>query len=282
MKPIRDEQNARKYWSEQMEAAAAFMERILATPVQECGETMVYLPDTAKQAGVEVLFSDSLLAGRFERQFYLREGLVGAFLEVGRRMNSRGWIIKVEDAYRSSSMQKALGRDSGVFTRIVNKVFWELQGKEPSAELMFRRLSVLIATRPKLGTHMSGSALDISVVDRSSGDELDRGGPYLELSERTPMSSPFVSESARRIREEITELMGESGFVAYPYEFWHYSQGDAFQTLLDPDRPKAGYGAIDFDAKSGTVTPIGDPLAPLHILEEIEGAVQEALGRREA
>jgi D-alanyl-D-alanine dipeptidase len=271
------EQEARRYWNEQMEAAVSFMEQILGTPVQECGEKMVYLPDAAQQAGVEVSFSESRLASRFERQFYLREGLIGSFLEAGREMNSRGWILKVEDAYRSWAMQKALGQDPEIFQRILNEVIWELEGTAPSAELMFRRLSVLIATRPKLGTHMSGSALDISVVDHSNGSELDRGGPYLELSELTPMSSPLVSESARRNREQITEIMLRSGFVAYPFEFWHYSQGDTFQTILSPDKPKARYGPINFDSKSTSVVPIDDPFAPLHTLREIENTIQETL-----
>ena len=271
------EQKARRYWKEQMEAAVSFMEQILDTPVQECGEKMVYLPDAADRAGVEIHFSESHLAGRFDRQFYLREGLIDCFLEACRAMHARGWILKVEDAYRSLDMQKAMGQDPGIFQRILKKVVWELEGTVPSAELMFRRLSVLIATRPKLGTHMSGSALDISVIDRSNGSELDRGGLYLELSELTPMSSPLVSDSARRNREQITEIMLGSGFVAYPFEFWHYSQGDTFQTILSPEKPKGRYGPINFYPKSESVVPIDDPFVPLHTLGEIENTIQETL-----
>ncbi|MEE8590173.1 MAG: M15 family metallopeptidase [Spirochaetia bacterium] len=273
----RYEQKARKYWKEQMEAAVAFMEQILDTPARECGEKMVYLPEAADQAGVEALFSKSRLAGRFDRQFYLREGLIGSFLDAAREMNSRGWILKVEDAYRSSAMQKALGQDPGVFEKILKKVIWELDGTVPSSQLMFRRLSVLVATRPKLGTHMSGSALDISVVDRGNGNELDRGGPYLELSQLTPMSSPFVSEAARRNRAQITDIMLSSGFVAYPFEFWHYSQGDLFQTVLGTGNASARYGAINFHPQSGSVVPIDDPFASLHTLSEIEETIQDSL-----
>ena len=273
----RYEQKARKYWKEQMEAAVAFMEQILDTPARECGEKMVYLPEAADQAGVEALFSKSRLAGRFDRQFYLREGLIGSFLDAAREMNSRGWILKVEDAYRSSAMQKALGQDPGVFEKILKKVIWELDGTVPSSQLMFQRLSVLVATRPKLGTHMSGSALDISVVDRGNGNELDRGGPYLELSQLTPMSSPFVSEAARRNRAQITDIMLSSGFVAYPFEFWHYSQGDLFQTVLGTGNASARYGAINFHPQSGSVVPIDDPFASLHTLSEIEETIQDTL-----
>lgn len=277
MTPKQFERKARRYWIDQMEAAVSFMEQILDTPLQERGEKMAYLPDAAQQAGVQVIFSESFLAGRFDRQFYLREGLIGSFLEACREMNSHDWILKVEDAYRSSDMQKALGQNPGIFQKILKKVIWELEGTAPSAELMFRRLSVLVATRPKLGTHMSGSALDISVVDRSNGYELDRGGPYLELSELTPMSSPLVPEPARRNREQITEIMLNSGFVAYPFEFWHYSQGDAFQAILSPEKPIAGYGPINFDSKMDSVVAIDDPFAPLHTLKEIERTIRQNL-----
>jgi D-alanyl-D-alanine dipeptidase len=291
------QRDARLYWIEQMEAAASFMERILDTPIADCGETLVSLPETVRRADVEILFSDTRLAGHLDRQFYLREGLIDAFLRVGEAMNSRGWILKVEDAYRSMEMQRALGKDPAIFGRILNKVIWEQQGEAPpvdstvdsifdstvdsvvdsTVELMFRRLSVLIATRPKLGTHMSGSALDISVVDSRSGHDVDRGGPYLEMSERTPMSSPFVSAEARRNRGTITRIMSDYGFVAYPYEFWHYSQGDVFQMVLDPETPVARYTAVDFDPHSGQTVPMDHPLASLHSLEDLRNMAVAAL-----
>lgn len=277
--PQREEQ-ARSYWIEQMEAAAAFMSRVLDMPVRDCGEPMVFLPEAVRRAGVEVVFSDTLLAGRLERRFYLREGLAETFLKAARLMNARGWVLKIEDAYRCPEMQRSLGADPDIFSRILDKVFWERRGETPTVELMFRRLSVLIATRAKVGTHMSGSALDISVLRSADGEPLERGGPYLELSERTPMSSPFVPESARQNRERISAIMLECGFVAYPYEFWHYSRGDLFQTVLDPRKPAARYAPVHLDTASGAVSPIREPNEPLHTLEELKRAVREAVEKR--
>ncbi len=195
--------SARAYWIQEMEAATQFMEQVLAAPVQECGQELASLPAAVQRESVEVVFSDTPFPGGFERQFYLRQGLIDSFIGVCRDMNQRGWVLKVEDAYRSVAMQTALGRDKDIFKRILEKVIWELNGRRPSVELMFRRLSVLIATRPKLGTHMSGSALDLSVLDRERGKLVDRGGPYIELSEKTPMDSPFVSDLARKNRRAI-------------------------------------------------------------------------------
>jgi hypothetical protein len=93
------------------------------------------------------------------------------------------------------------------------------------------------------------------------------------------MNSPFISRVAKRHRQEITAIMRESGFVEYPFEFWHYSSGDAYEHLLRGSRQPARYGAIDFDPASGKVTPIAEPERPLNSLEEIRTEIEGALKR---
>ena len=46
------------------------------------------------------------------------------------------------------------------------------------------------------------------------------------------MGSPFVSDRAAGNRQEITALMARHGFRPYPYEFWHYNQGDVYDAYL--------------------------------------------------
>ena len=111
------------------------------------------------------------------RIFFMREGLVPQFVAAAAEMNRRGWVLKVEDAYRTPQMQQGLGRQESLFRTILEKTRWELGGAEPSDELMLRRLGALIAIAPKVGTHISGSAIDISVLDKATGEEVDRGAP---------------------------------------------------------------------------------------------------------
>jgi zinc D-Ala-D-Ala dipeptidase len=188
--------------------------------------------------------------------------------------------MRVEDGYRTSEMQKYLGRTPQVFDAVLRSVMWELGGELPSPEFMFRRCSALVASVPKFGTHMSGSAIDISVMHRDDpAREVDRGAPYLEMSALTPMASPFVSEAAIRNRKEITALMRRHGFVDYPYEFWHYSSGDAYeQVLLKSGRP-AIYGAVQWDADTNSVTPLPQPEQPLNSFDEIRAEIEAALAR---
>jgi D-alanyl-D-alanine dipeptidase len=93
------------------------------------------------------------------------------------------------------------------------------------------------------------------------------------------MGSPFVSDEARRNRRDITALMRRHGFVDYPWEFWHYSSGDAFeQVLLETGRP-AIYGAVQWDAGTNQVTPLPQPEQPLNSFDEIRTDIEAAMAR---
>ena len=272
----------RQYWTQQLEAAWRFMfESILPYPVGEFGQALVDLPSAADAAGVDVYFTDQPHVRGLPRVFCLREGQIPGFLGAAREMNARGWALRIEDGFRSREMQKYLGRTPAVFDAILERVMWELGGREPSAEFMFRRCSALVATVPKFGTHMSGSAIDLSVVLRDApGTEVDRGAPYIDMSARTPIDSPYVSAQARHHRREITALMARHGFVAYPWEFWHYSSGDAYDQFLRQTGQPAVYGPVDWDAATGRLTPMADATQPLNSDEEIRDEITAALRRR--
>ena len=276
-----DEVARRAYWTQQLEAAYAFMfESILPYPVVECGEPFVSLREAAAQADVVVAFSSLKHVNNLDRLFYLREGQISNFLGAAKKMNELGWVLRVEDGYRTREIQKYLGLTPKVFDAVLQRVMWELEGKVPSPEFMFRRCSALVATVPKFATHMSGSAIDISVMNRNDPAlEVDRGGPYIELSELTPMDAPFVSGVGQRHRNQITALMRDCGFVEYPWEFWHYSSGDAYDQFLRKTGKPAIYGAVDWDPVTNVVTPMADATAPLNSEEEIRAEIEAALQR---
>lgn len=272
-----DEDARRKYWTEQMDVAYDFMSRIREYPVQECGEVLASMPDAVSAAGLEVKFSTSKIVNDLDRVWYLREGLIDDFLNIAREMNERGWVLLVEDGFRSTTMQKQLAYKPGVFDAVLERTMWEIGDQKPDADFIFRRVSALVATIPKIGTHMSASAIDISVLDRDTGQEIDRGGPYLEMSELTPYESPFVDAQALENRRQIRQVMEKHGFMAYPYEFWHFNKGDAYDEMLNNTGQPARYGAIHWDAESNTITPVENPNEPLHSLDEVRAKIEEAL-----
>jgi D-alanyl-D-alanine dipeptidase len=277
-----DEDQRRRYWKDQMDAAYAFMLEILEYPVAECGEKVASLPAAVDAAGVTVFFSPLPHVRGLPRLFFLREGILHDFLAAAEEMNRRGWAIRVEDAYRTREMQKHNALRPEVFPFVLAMTRWELGGALPDVELLRRRMAAVIAMNAKVGTHCSGSAIDISVVSLRDGTEVDRGGPYIEISERTPMGSPFVSAQAQANRAEITALMARHGFQTYPFEFWHYNKGDAYDEKLRASGRPARYGAVDIEPVTGAVTPVADPAAPLNSDEEIGALIARAMTEGDA
>ncbi len=274
-----DDAARRSYWAEQMQLGYDLIQVVLPYEVRECGEGFASIPDAAAAGDVEMLFSSSKIAGDIDRVFFIRQGLVEPLIAVGRDMNHRGWILKIEDGFRSQEMQSSLVRKPELFDVILQKCIWENGGQLPPAELVFRRAIVLIANIPKIGTHMSGSAVDISVFRQDDGSEVWRGNPYLEMSERTPMRSPFVSADDLQNRLEITAMMEARGFIHFPYEFWHFNQGDAMGHILGQQPGPARYGPVHWDPQTNRVTPYDDPLSPLNPLDVIEREIQAAMRR---
>ena len=280
--PANADDDRKAYWIRQMNAAHDFVIAVTRQPLQECGEPLESLPEAVEAAGVEVLFSEKQHCRGLPRIFRLRKGLIPQFIAAAGGMNARGWMIKIEDAFRTRKMQKNLALADYTFDVILRKVMWELDGRLPPASHLLKRVTVLVATAPQIGTHMSGSALDISIIARDTRTELLRGAPYLELSELTPMDSPFVSDKARENRRTISDIMRRHGFVPYPYEFWHYSQGDAFGEYLAKSGLPARYGPVDENLETGDLTPIENPHLLLVSLDEIRGGIQRALKRLNA
>jgi D-alanyl-D-alanine dipeptidase len=240
------------------------------------------MTEAVAAAGVEVEFSNTKIVLDFDRVFYLREGLIDDFIAIARDMNARGWVMKVEDGYRSTTMQKYLARKPNVFGAVLERTIWECGGAVPSPDFVLRRVTSLCATIPKIGTHMSASAIDISVLSRDDRSEIDRGGPYIEMSELTPMTSPFVSLQALENRLAIREVMERHGFMAYPYEFWHYNKGDCYAEALNKTGKPARYGAIHWNAENGTITPVENPTESLQPLDEVQREIEVALARLRA
>lgn len=269
----------RAYWSEQMEAGYAMVQKLMEFPVQECGERFASIPEAANAGGVEMWFSDSKIAGALDRIFFLRESLVADVVQIGREMNARGWILKIEDGFRSVDMQRELVRKPSVFDAVLKQTMWELDGNVPTPELMFRRSIVLTANMPKIGAHMSGSAIDISVFRRDDGTEVWRGYPYLEMSECTPMRSPFVAQAHLEARLEICATMERHGFMHFPFEFWHFDKDDAAMHIVTGNPQPCRFGPVHWDSGNNEVIPVPNPLELLNPLSVIEREIQAALQR---
>lgn len=267
------------FWRDSMEQGRRFMMRMMEYPVVESAEPLASIQEAARRAGVAMQFSTTPIVDNLPRIFEVREALIEPLMAAARDMNERGWVLKIEDGFRTAEMQRKLALKPSIFDLILKRVVWEVGGREPEVDLVQRRVATLVANWPKVAGHMSGCAVDISVIDQVTGEEVDRGGPYLEMSELTPMASPFASAAALRHRVLITAIMEGNGFAAYPAEFWHYSQGDVFAEFLRCTGEPGRYGAVSRDDRSGAIEPVSDLMAPLNAPEDVRQQIAAAMTR---
>ena len=277
-----DETARRQFWREHMDRSYELVRAMATYEIRESGEALGSIRDAATTAGIEILFSETKIAGHLDRIYFIRESLLPDLVKIGREMNERGWILKIEDGFRTLEMQTELGRSPAVFDTIVRICRWECGGELPPPDLFDRRSTCLVANYPTGGTHLMGAAVDISVLSRDDGSEVWRGAPYIHMSEITPMDCPFITDEERRNRREITEIMERQGFMHYPGEFWHYNKGDAGYNILAATGKPARYGPIHWDPKTGAVTAFEDLTSPLTPPDQMAANVRAAIERLEA
>ena len=263
-----DEHEHRHYWTQCMEDAYAFMERMLVYPVMENREGLASIGQAALENGVRIDLPSGLKMGRYPRDFRVRHSLVRPLLNAAEDFLRQAWVLRVEDAFRDIDVQMRGARSERIFQTVYDMARWECGGGEPTAELILRRLSVYTAITPKFANHTAGSAVDVGVTDMN-GYPVDLGGTYPELSRTTPMASPFVSNTVRRNRETLCHILKNHGFHPYPFEFWHFSSGDADAAIATGATAPAHFGPVRAVGSSGQVVPVDDPLMPLVCLGDI-------------
>jgi len=84
--------------------------------------------------------------------------------------------------------------------------------------------------------HLSGGAIDLTLVYADSGEEVEMGTPFDDCTERAHAlyfeeSSHIRSEQELLIRDHrrlLRRALESEGFVAYEHEWWHFDYGDIF------------------------------------------------------
>jgi len=71
--------------------------------------------------------------------------------------------------------------------------------------------------------HSRGSTVDLTVVNRADGKELDMGTPFDFFSPRSWPSDRSISAAAQANRALLAQAMRKRGFYAYDKEWWHFT-----------------------------------------------------------
>ena len=127
---------------------------------------------------------------------YLRAPAARALMDVQKELEVRGLGIKVFDAYRPYRVTVAMWKP------IRNPDY--------------------VADPAKGSRHNRGAAVDLTLIDLRTGQELAMPTPYDDFTSRAAHAFEDLSEEARANRAVLREVMSKHGFEPLPSEWWHY------------------------------------------------------------
>lgn len=127
---------------------------------------------------------------------YLRAPAARALANVQEELRAKGLGIKVFDAYRPYRVTVAM---------------WE-PIRNPD----------YVADPAKGSRHNRGAAVDLTLIDLKTGEELPMPTGYDDFTPRAAHAFDDLPEDAKNNRALLRDVMTRHGFVPLPSEWWHY------------------------------------------------------------
>ena len=141
-----------------------------------------------------------------------------ALLAASNEMKALGYRFKVFDAYRPVCAVKQFVMWGIEDTDIRMKPYFypDLEKQE-----LFSRGYIA-----KQSSHSRGSTVDLTVLDMSTGKEVDMGGPFDFFGEISHPDSKAVTEEQFENRMLLQKVMVRNGFDIINCEWWHFTLKD--------------------------------------------------------
>jgi len=159
----------------------------------------------SKHPEIRVQLSYASNRNAFRRRLYsgnvalLRAPVAARLARVQRRLAQQGYGLNVWDAYRPQSVQGTM---------------WRLR---PDARSRY------LANPRKVSKHSRGAAVDVTLVTRA-GQPLPMPTPHDEFSVRAHRGARRgIAPAAQRNWRILDRAMRAEGFLANPYEWWHFT-----------------------------------------------------------
>ena len=78
----------------------------------------------------------------------------------------------------------------------------------------------------KKSSHSRGSTVDLTLLDMSTGKELDMGSPFDWFGEESHPDYKGITEEQYENRMFLREAMLRNGFLPIDCEWWHFTLAD--------------------------------------------------------
>ncbi len=148
------------------------------------------------------------------RAFLLRPP-TDALIAVSAELREKGYGLIVYDAYRPWS---------------VTLIFWNLTAPDKKQ---------FVAIPCEGSVHNRGYAIDLGLYDLKTGKELEMPSDFDEMNEKAYPDYQGGTESSRRNRDLLRNVMESHGFTVHPCEWWHFNyKGWEKQPVMDAPFPK--------------------------------------------
>ena len=144
---------------------------------------------------------------------FLRKPAADSLYKIQQELNKHGLGLKIFDAYRPYS---------------VTEKFWELIHDER-----------YVADPSKASNHNRGIAVDLTIVNLKTQEELNMGTGFDNFTDSAHQSFKALPEDILQNRKYLNEVMEKYGFSPLETEWWHF-------TL----KTKKAFDAMDLSFKS--------------------------------
>mgnify|MGYP000923227722 FL=1 len=183
-------------------------------------EGFVYVTDVIPTALLEIRYSaednfvGAVIEGYEAPKAILTREAAQALKKAADKLYEQGYRIKIFDAYRPQRAVNHFIRwaQDPDDTKMKDKYYPDVD----KADLF--KLSYLA----KRSGHSRGSTVDLTLVDISTGEELDMGSGFDYLGEISHHGSPLITPEQEKNRNILKDAMVEAGFKPHPKEWWHY------------------------------------------------------------
>jgi len=133
---------------------------------------------------------------------FLQRPAAEAVVRANQKLKEHGYGLILHDGYRPW---------------YVTKIFWDAT---PNHQKIF-------VADPTAGSkHNRGCAIDLSLFDLKTGEEVVMPSGYDEMTERAYANYPGGTDDERARRALLRHAMEEQGFTVNPTEWWHFDYKD--------------------------------------------------------
>lgn len=162
-------------------------------------------------------------------KMYARQLVLSRLLEMLPKLPSQ-YNILIYDVYRPRAVQGVL---FNWMRGEIRKNMPHLTDEENFTETRKYASVPSVVGDPYCSPHLSGGAIDLTLIDGATGAECDMGTPFDDCTEKSHrnyysnLPSLTNEEAAVKARRDLLrELMESVGFISHPYEWWHFDIGD--------------------------------------------------------